>query len=103
MANKRKPAVKVIFRKWRSDDTVFALFPEHAGSVTDAWLCSSYTHLGQHSAMAPHITVRMSKPCGPKDYKELKAELHRKGYYRMRVVKRFTRGDWEMRKKQIQP
>jgi hypothetical protein len=103
MPNKLKPAVKVIFRKWRSDDTVFALFPELAGSTADAWLCVCYGHPGGHAAAAPHYVVSASKPCGPKDFKELKAELHSKGYKRLRVVKRFTRGDWETRKQQAKP
>lgn len=69
---------KVIFRKFRSDGEILALFPEipadcHAGH------CLSYQHTGQHGAAAvdlSHCTV----PATPEESAPLAAELERVGY-----------------------
>ena len=68
---------KVIFRKWKDGD-IIALFPEEPGTQ-DPGTCSSYMHVGQHSAANPAI-IRETKPATPDEYRELALELKSIGY-----------------------
>lgn len=91
---------KVIFRKFRNGGDVIALFPADAGT-NDVSTCSSYQHMGQHSAASVYLS-RHTVPATRKEYAPLARELRSIGY-KLRIVKRFTRADWEARKQQIAP
>lgn len=69
----------VIFRKWKDNGDVLALFPYDLGT-DDPYTCSSYEHMGQHSAANPQGCIQQTLPCKPEEYAELKAELESLGY-----------------------
>lgn len=89
---------KTIYRKYRRDGEIIALFPQIAGQIA-GWLCQSYIHVGQHSAANPDIVVRQTVLAKPTEYAELHAELEQIGY-NPEPAKRFTRKDYEIRKAQ---
>lgn len=93
----KEPITKVIFRKFRNGD-VIALFPGIAGDF-DPMNCNSYMHVGQHGTATTRL-VSSTKPAKPSEYRELAQELRRIGY-RLKIVKRFTRSDYNARKEQV--
>ena len=94
-------ADKVVFRKWEDDDYgVIALFPRIAAS-TNGYLCQSYGHIGQHGGADPHIVASRTCPAKPQEYAELAKELRQRGY-KLKIMKRCTYKDFEIRKKQIE-
>ncbi len=88
---------KVIFRHFQGE--VVALFPEVAATVGMPWHCQSYAHIGQHSGADAAGVIRHSRPAKPSEYKPLAAELRKIGY-RLKIVKRCTRKDYECRARQ---
>lgn len=64
---------KVIFRKYRSDGAIIALFPneiaDHSGNVL------SYMHLGQHSAANYTGCIRETVQTSASESKDLRREL----------------------------
>ena len=88
---------KVIFRKFPAGD-VIALFPELPGDYNPA-TCLSFQHVGQHGAASVHLT-RDTVLATKAESAELASELRRIGY-KLREVKRFTRKDYESRKKSL--
>jgi hypothetical protein len=97
----KEPITKVIFRKWpkKEGGGVIALFPAEASTVGDPYSCSSYMHVGQHGAASVHLTY-YTKPAKPEEYRDLYRELRGLGY-RLKVVKKFTRGDQRERERQL--
>jgi hypothetical protein len=78
--------VTVVFRVWQGENqngSVIALFPyvdEGNG------LCSSYMHVGQHSAASYAHCISRSRPATPEEYGPLKRELESEPYgYKLRV------------------
>lgn len=97
----KEPPTKVIFRKWRSEDhSVIALFPGMAATVGNPGHCESYAHVGQHGAADPLAVVRATRPAKPAEYKPLARELRRIGY-RLKIVRRVSRKDYELRRQQL--
>ena len=88
---------KVIFRKFHTGEVV-ALFPELPGT-NDVATCLSYVHVGQHGATSVYLT-RHTALATKAESAELARELRRIGY-KLREVKRFTRKDYESRKKEL--
>lgn len=85
---------RVVFRVWPNGD-VIALFPQIADSY-DGRTCSSYEHIGQHSAADTFCVVRQTRLAKPKGYRELAKEL--KGFgYKLVVGKKCTARDREIR------
>lgn len=80
---------KVIFRVWKDNNDVIALFPEEPAVVQDWYLCSSYMHVGQHSAAHYFKVLQQTRLAKPEEYQELKTELERLGYD-LKVYKRET-------------
>jgi hypothetical protein len=105
MKNKN-PKTKVIFRIFpkREGGGVIAIFPRDCGTYDHA-TCSSYMHLGQHSACNPALLSRSLRLATPAEYADLKRELENYGpadaHYNLDVRTRCTRGDYEERKNQI--
>lgn len=79
-------ATKVIFRKFRDDGTVIAIFPE---IKEGPYLVSCYMHLGQHGATTTDI-ISLSAPAKPEEYAALARELQSIGYT-LTIRKRFNR------------
>ena len=69
----------VIFRKWKDDGTIMALFPYDLGTDSP-YTCSSYEHVGQHGAADPRGCIQQTTPAKPAEYADLKAELEGLGY-----------------------
>ncbi len=88
---------KVIFRKFHGE--VLALFPAIAGTVGNPWTCSSYAHMGQHSAATVDL-VHCSRLATPAEYKPLARELRCIGY-KLDIRKRITRADCAERCNQL--
>lgn len=89
---------KVVFRKFHNHE-IIALFPELPGT-NDPFTCLSYMHMGQHGAasadLSPYTTAAK-----PAEYEELRRELVSLGYDDLKVCSRFTRKDYDTRKKAI--
>jgi hypothetical protein len=90
MSNEQQPATIVVFRKWKEDGTILALFPDDIADY--AGHCSSYAHIGQHSAADYAACIAASVPATPREYAALKRELESPPYhYRLIVRKRYQR------------
>ena len=74
----KKIPTKVVFRKFKRDGDIIALFPWEPGT-NDSNTCLCYQHVGQHGDM--DLRHRgMLATATPSEYAELKAELERIGY-----------------------
>lgn len=69
-----KPIVPVLFRVWRNDREVFALFPTFPGT-NERHTCTCYVHVGQHHSVGESIAIASSRPAKPDEYKDLLREL----------------------------
>lgn len=67
----------VVFRTWRDDGTVIALFPL---LVENSGHCGSYEHVGQHGAASYRHVISKTRPATAEEYGDLKTELERIGY-----------------------
>jgi hypothetical protein len=88
---------KVVFRKFQGE--IIALFPEEAFTL-DPVLCSSYAHVGQHSAADYYGVLTSSKPATDAEAADLKAELESLGY-NLKVYRRSPLDAYQKRKDQI--
>jgi len=88
---------KVVFRKFQGE--IVALFPEEAATLNPI-LCTSYTHVGQHSAAEYYSVLTSSKQATDAEAADLKAELESIGY-NLRVYKRSPSDAYQKRKDQI--
>lgn len=77
--------VRVVFRKWKSNGGIIALFPDlpfdNRGNIT------SYEHVGQHGAASTILFGAYTVAAKPREYAELLRELKQIGYS-LRVVTR---------------
>lgn len=72
----------VVFRKWNQTNggDIIALFPEEVAAM-DSSVCSSYMHLGQHSAASVNLcSSRRTVRAREDEYKDLAKELTDLGY-----------------------
>ncbi len=69
----------VVFRKWRDNGGVIALFPELPADI-DGHFCQSYEHVGQHAAADYLAVINHTCPVTPQEYAALADELVRIGY-----------------------
>lgn len=72
-----KDVVRVIFRVWDDDGEVLALFPDLPASPGN---CTSYAHVGQHSAADYGHCIAKSRPATVEEYSQLANELQQIGY-----------------------
>ena len=102
---KDKPKTLVIFRKWKSDGSIIAIFP--CVPWASAYDCASYMHIGQHGGAYPSLpscTDITSKP-SLLETVPLYNELERLGY-RLKQGQRVPRNALELRRaalKAVQP
>jgi len=80
-----KDQAVVVFRKYRDDGTIIALFPEIAADLDGH--CQSYAHVGQHGAADYYGVINNTRLATPKEYKALARELTNIGY-ELRPIKR---------------
>ena len=76
-------ATTVIFRRFKHDGEIIALFPEEPGS--NARLCMSYLHQGQHGDADHDVVVENTRPATVEEAAVLIAELRSIGYTDLRV------------------
>jgi hypothetical protein len=79
----------VVFRKWKENGDVIALFPELPADLYGDY-CDAYEHVGQHGRADYHGVVQHTKPCSPDDAADLVAELRTIGY-KLRPINRAHR------------
>lgn len=75
----------VIFRKWKQDGSIIALFPTIA--FDRDYHCLSYEHIGQHGAADTDLSA-YTVPATESEYKSLLSELKAIGYDNLKPVKR---------------
>jgi hypothetical protein len=69
----------VVFRKFKKEGDIIALFP-HEDFSPSGLECMSYQHMGQHSSADYDFCMRLSVPATEEEYKPLLNELLRIGY-----------------------
>lgn len=86
---------RVVFRKFRDNGSIIALFPQ---IPWDVWgnQCASYMHVGQHSGADPHLSGA-TVPAKPAEYAPLLRELKKIGYRGLVVGMKVTRQDDQIR------
>lgn len=77
---------KVIFRKFKDDGQIIALFPELA-TTNDPGFCLSYMHIGQHSDADLGI-IGETIPASHGEYQGLLNELISIGYDNLKIMKK---------------
>lgn len=90
MAKPIDPPTIVVFRAWRSDGNVIALFPELPHDLSGRF-CTSYAHVGQHGAASYTHCIAITRPATPAEYAPLLKELRAIGYDNLIVRKRWQR------------
>lgn len=69
-----KPVVPIMFRVWRGDSEVFAMFPTLPGT-NERHTCTIYVHMGQHGSAGEAIAIASSRPATAQEYGPLLREL----------------------------
>lgn len=77
---------KVIFRKWKDNEDIIALFPEDTDRRK--LTVNSYEHLGQHAAADYDGVIALTTLAKEAEYKDLLAELRSIGYENLRILKK---------------
>lgn len=86
----------VVFRKWKDDGAIIALFP-YIVDTQDPWSCLSYMHTGQHGgACTRHITT-VTTLAKPSEYASLLKELKNVGYTDIVIKRKLTRHAFDSR------
>lgn len=82
---------KVIFRKWKNNGDIIALFPEIPGNGHPG-TCLSFEHVGQHGTASISLTIAHTTPATERECETLQRELESAPYrYRLTVLKRTPR------------
>jgi hypothetical protein len=77
----------VVFRKFKDNGNIIALFPYETWNGKD---CTSYMHVGQHGAADYTHCLNLTKLAKEKEYISLKRELEKLGY-NLKIRKRVKR------------
>lgn len=80
----------VIFRKFKEDNQVIALFPYKLFNIYGSEIIS-YMHTGQHGKADYNLCVTNSTPAGPDEYQDLLKELESLGYNLKIMQRRYNR------------
>ncbi len=88
-------ATPVVFRKWRDNGQIIALFPESPAD-TNGRFCDSYMHVGQHGGADYYGVVQYTLPASQDEAAALASELRRIGY-QLKVMRRASRRQHEQR------
>lgn len=83
---KDKEITKVVFRKFKDNDEIIALFPETAYSRNYTVL--SYMHIGQHGEADYTHVINQTSPATEEEYVDLKDELENQVGYNLKVLKK---------------
>lgn len=77
---------KVIFRKWKDNGQIIALFPDNSDQRKST--VSSYEHFGQHADADYDGIVTLTTLAKEAEYKDLLAELKNIGYENLIISKK---------------
>jgi len=77
---------RVIFRKFKEDNEIIALFPDEIANEYNE--CMSYMHWGQHSPADYNAVIRHTKAATEDEYAPLLEELKYVGYDDLKIYKR---------------
>lgn len=91
-----QPITAVVFRKWKDNGHIIALFPELPSDI-QGWYCDSYMHVGQHDGADYYGVVEHTTPASRKESAALARELRRIGY-RMKPMRRASRHQHDLRR-----
>ena len=80
------PATVVVFRRWKENGGIVALFPELPSDIYGCY-CESYEHVGQHSGADYFGVIQHTVPAKRKEAARLARELRLIGY-KLRPVRR---------------
>jgi hypothetical protein len=69
----------VVFRRWRDNGDIIALFPELPADMSGFYV-DAYEHVGGHGGADYHGVVQHTRPCSLNDAADLATELTRIGY-----------------------
>ena len=81
---------KVVFRTFKKDGDVIALFPNEQWQGS---MCSSYMHVGQHGGADYSGLIDITRPSTEEEIAPLKKELEDRGY-ELLVRKKRTSWKW---------
>lgn len=81
-----KEQTRVVFRKYKSNGDILALFPDIEENSFYHY-CGSYEHTGQHGAADYQGCIELTTPATPDEYSDLKKELELLGY-NLKPIKR---------------
>ena len=76
---------RVIFRKFKDNGEIIALFPDIVASFFERM---SYMHIGQHSGVDYDLCIKCTKLATEEEYAPLLAELKSIGYDDLKIYKR---------------
>jgi len=80
---------KTIFRKFKNNGDIIALFPESPSDIYGRY-CDSYIHIGQHGSANYQMLLNDTVLATPEEYAELKRELETHYDYEIEVYRRRT-------------
>lgn len=69
----------VVFRRWRDNGDIIALFPELPADYQGRY-CDAYEHVGQHGGADYQGVMQATRPVSLEDAADLILELERIGY-----------------------
>lgn len=84
---------KVIFRKFKDEGDIIALFPQELGDNDYYSTCLSYQHLGQHGSASIALMCD-TVPAIEEEYRNLLDELKSIGYDDLLIAKVFNEDDF---------
>jgi hypothetical protein len=96
MSDDSTPITLVVFRRWRDNGDIIALFPELPADYQGRY-CDAYEHIGQHGGACYQGVVEATKPVSLEEAVDLIQELQRIGY-RLKPIKRASHRVHEARR-----
>lgn len=89
---------KVIFRKFKDNGDVIALFPQVAFNENYYNDCESYMRIGQHGPCSISNIASITSAASAQEYKSLFNELVSIGYDDLKIFKKINYADYKARK-----
>ena len=96
MSDESTPITLVVFRRWRDNGDIIALFPELPADYQGRF-CDAYEHVGQHGGADFHGVIQATKAVSVEDAADLIQELQRIGCV-LRPIKRASYKQHEARR-----
>jgi hypothetical protein len=89
----------VVFRKFKDNGEIIAVFPQVPGSTRNWYYCETYVRCGQHGCMDISDIIRLTKVATPEEYIHLQNELEGAPFhYLLYLRNRISKKDNEIRR-----